>query len=364
MPTGQLSKAWSISPNIRNTFTTLVDMAGWFIFKNHEFLIIKGWTIIGTSNGTTAAFDGPGGDRIISNAAAGTRGANATSPQSWTVLRNTDGVEILLAYQGASDEILRIAYSPAAHYSLAGTTTHQPTTTDEVVISAGTTVVNSGASLDRVMTIWASDDSRNWSCALYRSAATLGIFGVECLLASYCAPGVLDVPYFGYRYGGTTQTRSVSPGGAGPNADVSSIAIGSASWTGTAARVFTNAASRLIRLGAGDIALCAAAGSAFGISTEIFSTSTPTIHGGGAPLIPLFWSGERASNLNGFFGTPTDWWWTVTSSLALPARGDFMPGFEPGDNPSIDPQRTNWLVSLGNVMIRPWRNASATYETI
>jgi hypothetical protein len=345
----------------------MIDMAGWFIFKNHEFLITKGWTIIGTSDGLTAAFDGPGGDRIISAAAASVRGASAATPQSWTVLRNADLVELLITYQGAGisptgDDIVRISYSPAAHFVLGvGGNTHQPTATDEVVISAANSVVNATASLDRVMTIWASDDSKHWSCAIFRASATLGIFGVEKLAASYCAPGILNVPYFGYRYTGTSQDRTVT-GGAGPNGDVSSIAVGVTGWTGTCSRVFTNLASRLIRVGAGDLGVNSTAGSGRGVSGEVFTTSTPSMHGGGAPLIPLFWTGEHATNLNGFFGTPTDWWWTVTTATTLPTRADFLPGYEPADVVGVDPQRTNWLVALGSCMIRPWRNAAATLQ--
>jgi hypothetical protein len=366
MPSGQLVKAWSISPNVRNVFTTMIDMAGWFIFKNHEFLITKGWTVIGTSNGVTAAFDGGGGDRIISAAAASVRGASAAAPQSWTVLRNADLVEILITYQGAGasptgDDIIRISYSPAAHFVLAVTTTHQPTATDEVVISAANSVVNATASLDRVMTIWASDDSKHWSCAIFRSAATLGIFGVERLAASYCATGILDVPYFGYRYTATSQDRTTTMGTT-PNGDVSATAVGGGGWSGTCSRVFTNLASRLIRVGAGDLFISSTAGSTPGVSSEVFTTSTPTMHGSGCPLIPLIWSGELSANLSGFFGTPLDWWWTVTTSLTLPTRADFLPGYEPADIVGVDPQRTNWLVALGSCMIRPWRNAAATFQ--
>ena len=49
----QLSKSWSINPNIRNSFTTLVDMAGWYIYENHAWLKAHGWTVKYTCDGTT-----------------------------------------------------------------------------------------------------------------------------------------------------------------------------------------------------------------------------------------------------------------------------------------------------------------------
>jgi hypothetical protein len=83
------------------------------------------------------------------------------------------------------------------------------------------------------------------------------------------------------------------------------------------------------------------------------------------PLIPPVWSGESATNLFGILGYPIDFWVAYSTSRTItPAFGDFMPGFEPADDPNVDPQRTNWLVAFGPAMVRPWRNAAASLEII
>jgi hypothetical protein len=364
----QLSKSWSINPNVRNVFSTLTDMAGWFIYQNHTWLITHAWTVKWTSNGSVGpASSGDTTDRIISNAAASVRGTASATPQSWTVLQNPDGLQLLIAYQGAGtsptgDDIIRISYSPGGLFTPQGFTnptyTYQPTATDEVVVSTGNSIINSTASADRVMSIWASDDGKAWSCALWRTSVLLALVGVERVI-SYCETGVQTLPYFGYRY--NSLIRSNSPGGNGPTWDPTSTAVGATGWIGGTARVLTDGASRLTRFGGGELSLSNIPNNGLLIE-DVFLSNTPALQAGTMPLLPLFLTGEKAASLDGFFGAPYDWWIGYSASLSVPAAADIFPGFDVADNPNIDPVRSNWFVALGTTVIRPWKNVAVSMQ--
>lgn len=355
----QLTKTWAINPNVRNSFTSLVDMAGWFIFENHAWLRSHGWTVKYTCDGTTGPTSGADHtDRLSSKTNAQTRGANATTAQSFTVLTSSDGVDLLITYQGATDDVIRISYSAGGLFTPAGTSNQQPTATDEVTISVGNSVINATTSADRVMSIWSTADGRAWSCALYRLGTLQNILGLERVVSA-CYPGVFAVPYIAYRYNAVD--RSNSPGGSGPVYDASSTTAGTTGWFGTLARVFTGGAFRLTRLGGGTVAPADILGSSLTIEQSMLS-NTPALQAGGMPTIPWFLTGEKAANLDGFLGVATDWWIGYGSSISQPATGDFFSGYEPTDNPNTDPERTNWLVAVGSTMIRPWRNAAASFQ--
>jgi hypothetical protein len=245
----------------------------------------------------------------------------------------------------------------------------QPTATDETVFCQGNSVVNGGTSLDRVMTIWAADDGTAWSNILFRNNATQTMLGFE-KINSACAPGVFNKPYFAYRYNAFSRTAQHMGLQSTPTADPHSVAAGTAGWFGGLARVFTDGAVRLTRVGVGTIQL--AAGPNIGLAAEdVFLSNTPALQNGTMPMFPLFLSGERAVSFDGLLGTPVDWWVGYSGSLGVPGFNDVFPGFEPGDVPGVsggqtgigDP-RTNWFVAIGSVVIRPWKNVAASILAI
>lgn len=354
MPALQLTKAWSINPNVRNAYASLTDMAGWWIYENHAWLITHGWTVKFTSDGTTA----DGNDNLLSKTDADTRGANAASPQSFTVLTNPDGVDLLIAYQGATDDIIRISYSVGGLYVLAGTPTHQPTATDEVLIISATSIVNATASADRVMSIWASDDGRGWSNVLFRAGVLQHALGLE-LVYSACDPAVFAKPYLAYRYNDLIRSQAA---GVGVIGNPTGTVAGTAGYSGSHARIFTAGVARVTRLGAGGIQPTETVpGSSQ--SETVFLSNTPPLQAGSMPLIPPLLCGEKATNLDGFLGQPIDWWVGYSASVSVPAASDFFPGYEPADVPGVDPERSNWAVAIGTTMIRPWRNVAASLQT-
>jgi hypothetical protein len=362
----QLTKNWTISPNLRRSFTTLIDQVGWLFYENKTKLLAAGWTVKFSSTGLVGPTNGADTtDRWVSITDIATRATVAAAPQSWIVLQNTDGLQILFTYQGASDDIARITYSPGGLFTLAGTTTHQPTATDETFVINATSLVNATTSQDRVMSIWTTTDTRHWSFVLGRADVLLHAIGVERVI-SYCGPNVFDVPYVGYRH--ITFLLYNNPGGlAGTGVtpittpyDVLGVYSG-ANFRGTIARVFTNAASRINRVHGGWIEVAGAADGFTRTYNDVFFFDIyPALQGSrGAPCYPLIWSGERVANLDGILGSPIDWWLCHTGQALAPARGNMLPGFDVGDNPSVDPVRSNWCVALGNAMVRPWKNAAA-----
>lgn len=362
MPAPKLAKTWNISPNLRRPFTTVADAMGWFLYENKVRLLTAGWTIKFTCDGTT----GPSGsgdttDRWTSIATASTRGAAAANAQSYAVLQNSDGLQLLLAFQGASDDICRLTFSPGGLYTLAAPSTNQPTATDEVFISTGNSIVSSVTNSDRVMTIWCTSDSTQWSVFLARAGGLLAYLGCEKVI-SYCGTGVLAVPYAGYRYTQMLLQNNPSAGGGyTPGGIINNTASNATGFLGASARVFTNSASRLVRLGSGDVNIAHIAdGFTRGFNDRFFWTSYPALQGSrSAPCFPFFWGGEKSTNLDGIFGSPIDWWFCKTSGGASPAVSNFLPGYDVADVVGVDPVRTNWLVSLGSEAVRPWRNAAA-----
>jgi len=361
----QLQKDWSINPNVRNVFVSLVDMSGWWIYENHAWLKTHGWTVKFTSNGTTGpASNADTTDRITNKTAASVRGATSTAVQSWSVLQSSDGVQLLFAFQGTTDDVIRLSYSPGGLFVINVTDSRfQPTATDEVVWCQGNSVVNATASADRVMTIWAADDGTAWSNGLFRAGTFQTMLGFE-KINSACPVSVFAKPYLAYRY--NAFDRNNATGGNGPVYDPSSTAAGAAAWIGGLARVFTAGVNRITRVGGGTVQLAANAGVALAIE-DSFLSNLPALQNGTMALIPWIPSGEKAAQLDGFLGTPVDWWIGYGGNTATPAFNDVFPGFEPGDVPGVsggqtgigDP-RTNWFIAWGPTMIRPWKNVAAS----
>lgn len=357
----QLVKSWTVTANLRHAYVSLNDMAAWWLYQNKAAMLAAGWTVQMSCDGVT----GDATDRWASAANCTTRFNGAAGAQSFCVLRNADGLEVLLAYSGATDDICLIAYSIASHFVLAGTPAQQPTAADQVTLSTGNTIVNATTSADRVMSIWATTES--WASCLFRQSALVCYAGVE-KIDSYCGAGVFTVPYVAYRYaivGGLRRIESnATVGGTGVCCAQGATAIGSAGAAGMIARVFTSAATRNIRL-AGMVALASVpVGSTTQtiVANSLTFAATPALQNGAIPLVPLYLVGELATVVDGVLGTPIDWFQGLTSSTATPAIGDFCPGYDPGDTPGVTSVRTNWWVVLGSATIRPWRNAGASLE--
>jgi len=114
----------------------------------------------------------------VGNATATTETATNASFANAT-LTGGSGMDILLTYQGASDDIARISFSPTGLFTPAGTANQQPTATDEIVVVSALTLINATASLDRVWHAQASTDKKQFRVNIYRNSVLTYQFGVE-----------------------------------------------------------------------------------------------------------------------------------------------------------------------------------------
>jgi hypothetical protein len=210
------AKTWVISPNNRITYVSLNDTMASLLYGVKAFLVANGYTVKWTCNGTTGPTNSSDTtDRWTSKAAATTRSTIAGAAQSWCVLVDGNGCQILLDYQGASDDVARIAFSPGALYALAGTTTQQPTATDEQVLVTTGTLINATTSADRVWHGWVSSDAKMFRVCTFRSSVVASVWGVELCTSLAVAPAVLSPPVYGFYIIGTTTSLGFFNAAAG-----------------------------------------------------------------------------------------------------------------------------------------------------
>jgi hypothetical protein len=373
MPLPQLSKNWNVYGNVRQTFTSLLGVMGWFAYENKTRLLLNNWTVKFTSNGTTGpvdAFDTT--DRVTSAVNFGVRATVAAAPQAWYVLQNQDGLQMLFTYQGAADDVMRISYSPGGLFTLAGTTTHQPTATDEVIISNVTTIINNTTSLDRVMSIFCAADSTAWRVVVFRNSAMIVALSLDKV--TRIAPSTtLTVPYVFGNF--VKMNRELFNDDGVGNVitpiypEMVNINIGS-SYRGWGGRVFTSAVSRLCRMyggsvyASGDGAMNSNTLANGGIIQIFASTNCASMGGTGALCWPIVLWGEKTANLDGPWATAVDWTQVVTTTLTNPGLATFMPGLDVGDNPLSTPGRSNWFVAIGAGALWPWKDSAPSMEIL
>jgi hypothetical protein len=354
--TPQLTKDWIISPNVRLTpFVSLVATMGWWAYENKVRLLAGGWTLVGTSDGATAGFDGPGTDRITSAATFATQGATTATVKSWYIVENSLGCQLLIAYEGATADICLISYSQGGLFVINSPATHTPTAVDVCTLMTGTSVIHGTASLDRVMSIWVAEDS--WSCAIFRGGSYVNILGVEGYDSA--VPTVIQAaPMIGYRF--TTLIANTAHEMINNNNSLN----GQADFRGLVTHHTYLATHRNTRLLAVTCGFNTGGGVTAFIATNnaVFNTTNqgPLQNGAAMPLLPIMMIGHTIPDANnvGYAGILKDWWhpWGPSADF-----GDFFPGLDPADLPT-DPPRTNWLCCVGPMMARPWRNAAASMQ--
>ncbi len=197
-----LQKTYNISPCNRVVFVSAAQCYADEVFAFKNYLKARGFTVKGSSTGAAAAMDGT--DRIVTAATDwATRGANATSAQSWIVLEHTGmgGVEILLAYQGGSANGMKVAISQGGLWTVAGTATFQPTATDELIIMAAGTSLDGGvASLDRLWSAWCATDGSKIDWVIARNGAFVHWLRIGLIdPVAIITPAAWAVPAIGFR---------------------------------------------------------------------------------------------------------------------------------------------------------------------
>ena len=232
-----IQKTWrqlltGANPGGRVPFVSVIDTMQQVVFRIKDFLCNGSgastrYTVLwSASGGTGPTSAGDHTDRITSAASWTPRATSAAASQAWIVLVGAMGEQILLAFQGNTDDVMRVAFSPGGQYQLAATTSNQPTAADEqLVVGGGTSsIVNSSTSGDRILQLWARDDGKGFRVALYRTSALAGpVWFIEEFATGCTLPAAVTPPVCGGGYLPNSLTATGIT--ASPNVNSSAIVI-------------------------------------------------------------------------------------------------------------------------------------------
>lgn len=179
-----VTKSWTFAPNNRISSLSLLDNSSRLMFGIKTFLVTTmGYTLKYSCDGTTGpASSSDHTDRWTTFANAQTRAATLTAgPQSFVVLTNGSGCDILITYAGSSDDSFVVAFSPSGLYIPAGTPTRAPTATDSQTFATGSSMIGTTVASDRVWHIMATTDKTIFRVFVYRLDVMFSAFGVEAI---------------------------------------------------------------------------------------------------------------------------------------------------------------------------------------
>lgn len=182
MPLPSLTKTWTFSNNNRIVFVSQNDAMSKLLFGIKNFLVSTMlYTVKYTCDGTTGPTSSSDHtDRWASAANCTTRGTATNTAQSFAVLTDGNGVDILLTYQGAADTQAKFSISPTGVFLPAATANQQPTATDEAIVVANNAVyLGSNNANDRVWNIQASTDKKLFRVMHCCAGTFIYVVGVE-----------------------------------------------------------------------------------------------------------------------------------------------------------------------------------------
>lgn len=190
------ARTWVFSLNNRIVYTTLLDTMQRYLHGIKTFLKANGFTVKGSASAGTGAMDGV--DRWTLTTDVSPRATVAAASQAWLVLTSpTTGINILLDFQGATDNIFRLAYSPGGLYVAAGTPNQQPTATDEVVDPFASSDFLNATTGDRIWSGMVSSDQRACRFVVAKGGSWLGnftiggkVWAIETYNSTMVAPAV------------------------------------------------------------------------------------------------------------------------------------------------------------------------------
>lgn len=285
---------------------SLNDTMARLLFGVKNFLVATmGYTVKYTCNGTTGPTSGSDHtDRWTTFSNVTTRASIAGAAQSFAVLTDGNGCDLLLTYQGNTDDVARISFSPGGLFTPAGTSNQQPTATDEQVMASAQSLINATASLDRVWHAMATTDKKLFRVFVYRATTMSFSWGLEfCNTVGVLTPGVGFSPTV-VGWGASNSTIST--------ASVGSVVGGSSPGVnGGVARI--NGINSVAVGGCGE-----------GYLNSFSNPYANDLQGMGAIIVPVGWA-SSTNNAAGKVGNRIDCWygfWNV-----IPSQGDALGDF-------------------------------------
>ncbi len=312
-----VSQTWTYSLNNLHTFDTTIGTTGALMFAlagSGGFLpSTMGYTVKGSSNGTTAAMDGT--NRILSASNWATRSTVAAGAMSWIVLTDGAGIDWCFSFFSASDDIVRLAHSPGGNYVAAATATQQPTATDECFDVASGTWVGTDLTHRRIYDFWASSDKKIFRFATFFNTTLASFIKGEKFTTALVSPA----------------THTLANGG-GTQGAIKSYYNGNNSNTTVNNTYQATLCSDLCRVHAAgqDINSQATIGGVMpggGTGYESgsigsFNVDTPALQGGNGELLFPSQLGANTISADGKLGTVFDQWYTIGVNNATPSLGD------------------------------------------
>jgi hypothetical protein len=337
-----VSQTWTFSLNNVYTFASVLGATETLMF---EFIGVggflpstMGYTVKGSSNGTTGAMDGT--NRITSASQWATNANSSTSPISWIVLTDGAGIDWCFSFNSASTDIVRLAHSPGGNYAAAATPTNQPTATDECFDAASGSWVNATASANRVFQFWGSSDKKMFRFAVYRSSALVSFIKGEKFTNALVSPATLSLAVGGGTvgaiksfYNGSTYITVVGESYA-------------AASSGDVCRTHSNGGDGNVQATIGGEASGGNVGQLGGGSFGSYNSETPTLQGSSGELMYPTQMGSKTSNFDGKLGTTYDQWYVITNANTTPILGDTYGSLQ------------FLAVSTGGGIIVPWDGAT------
>lgn len=280
-------KTWVLSVNNRVTFVSLLDTTQRILHGFKTFLKANGYTVKGSASAGTGAMDAV--DRWTATTDVTPRATIAGASQAWIVLVDGNGAEILIAYQGGSDDVYRVSIcSDGTGFSAAGTPNQQPTSSlsNEQVLSTGATMIGATASGDRLWNGWVDSQHKMCRLAVASGGTWVGkTWGVELATPGVTAPSVWSPAVWGFLYSGANINILFGFNNAG------------------FARTVISSVARLCTVIAGN--------EAYSTGAAFSDIKTPQ-NGGAGYLMYGMGLGTNTANAQGKIGNMIDQWFTWT----------------------------------------------------
>lgn len=322
---------WTIQANNRIVYASINSIngiTGKFLHEIKTFLISNGYTVKGSSDGASASMSGI--DYWTSASACTTKGAFPNAIQSWIILVDGQGVDILLTHQGAVEGSIKISFSNGALFVLAGTVTFQPTATDETSVFSSAEAVGTTTSGDRVWHGWVSSDAKMFRILTCRLGVAGAAFGVEKYTILWDSSQAIG-KCWGFSHRGD---QLISNSGGGFNA-----------LTGIA-----NTRGGILRYNTTNVLV--GYGSTLGSGTSgygTFGTEKPEAQGSNTHILCGMLIVSSVAGFGGVFGLITDSWFSFNNATAT--LGDM---YGSSDWVALSPSTTT---ATGGVLW-PWDGSS------
>ena len=341
-----VTQTWTISPNNRYVFATVIGATGAVMYSWTQFLLTTmGWTCKGSCDGTTGAMDGV--NRITAANKWATRNNGAAGAMSWIVVTDGQGINWCYSFNSASDDIVRLAHSTGGNYVAAATPTQQPTATDECFDATSGSWVSATASSDRVWHMWGNSDKKMARLSINRAGAPVSFIKTEKFTSSLVSPATFSLGTGGGTVGAIKSFYNAGEpaggfqSGSGITQQYVTFCNYIANSKGDLCRVHCGGADNNIKASQAGESVAAAAA-----SPTYFTNEKPYLQGGTGELLFPHNLGSLTlpTTGDGKLGNVIDSWFAWTNANTTPSPGDSFGNLQ--------------FLALGSGIILPWDGAT------